>query len=113
MFLSHFLMTFMWFLSALRQMHHLKEKYFATILKQEQGWFDENNAYEFSTKVQAQLEQIELGVGDKFGVLINCIFYNFMEINFSYVSSYSFYYYFIFDYDENFKKFYYFIKKNL
>ena len=33
MFLSHFLMTFMWFLSALRQMHHLKEKYFVTILK--------------------------------------------------------------------------------
>jgi ATP-binding cassette subfamily B (MDR/TAP) protein 1 len=73
MFLSHFLMTFMWALSALRQMHHLKEKYFATILKQEQGWFDENNAYEFSTKVQAQLEQIELGVGDKFGVLIQLI----------------------------------------
>ena len=70
MFLAHFLMTFMWALSALRQMHHLKEKYFATILKQEQGWFDENNAYEFSTKVQAQLEQIELGVGDKFGVVV-------------------------------------------
>ena len=70
MFFSNFLMTFMWALSALRQMHHLKEKYFATILKQEQGWFDENNAYEFSTKVQAQLEQIELGVGDKFGVII-------------------------------------------
>ena len=35
MFLSHFLMTFMWFLSALRQMHHLKEKYFITILKKE------------------------------------------------------------------------------
>ena len=70
MFFLNFLMTFMWALSALRQMHHLKEKYFATILKQEQGWFDENNAYEFSTKVQAQLEQIELGVGDKFGVIV-------------------------------------------
>ena len=35
MFLSHFLMTFMWVLSALRQMHHLKEKYFITILKKE------------------------------------------------------------------------------
>ena len=70
MFIANFIMTFMWALSALRQMHHLKEKYFATILKQEQGWFDENNAYEFSTKVQAQLEQIELGVGDKFGVVV-------------------------------------------
>ena len=35
MFLSHFLMTFMWVLFALRQMHHLKEKYFITILKKE------------------------------------------------------------------------------
>ena len=40
---------------------------------QEQGWFDQNNAYEFATKVQVQLEQIELGVGEKFGTLIECI----------------------------------------
>ena len=33
---------------------------------QEQGWFDQNNAFEFATKVQVQLEQIELGVGEKF-----------------------------------------------
>ena len=52
---------------------HLKGKYFATILKQEQGWFDENNAFEFATKVQAQLEQIELGVGDKFGLCLQMI----------------------------------------
>ena len=70
MFVANFLMTFMWAYSALRQMHHLKEKYFAIILKQEQGWFDQNNAFEFATKVQAQLEQIELGIGDKFGVVL-------------------------------------------
>ena len=54
-------------------MHHLKEKYFARILMQEQGWFDQNNAYEFATKVQVQLEQIELGVGEKFGTIVECI----------------------------------------
>ena len=70
MLVANFLMTFMWSYSALRQMHHLKEKYFAIILKQEQGWFDQNNAFEFATKVQAQLEQIELGIGDKFGVVL-------------------------------------------
>ena len=53
-------------------MHHLKEKYFARILMQEQGWFDQNNAYEFATKVQVQLEQIELGVGEKLQTLIEC-----------------------------------------
>jgi ATP-binding cassette subfamily B (MDR/TAP) protein 1 len=57
----------------MRQMHHLKEKYFAVILRQEQGWFDANNAYEFSTKVQAQFEQIALGVGEKFGLLLQAV----------------------------------------
>ena len=57
----------------MRQLHHLKEKYFAVILRQEQGWFDANNAYEFSTKVQAQFEQIALGLGEKFGVLLQAV----------------------------------------
>ena len=52
---------FFWCYCGMRQMHHLKEKYFSVILRQEQGWFDANNAYEFSTKVQAQFEQIALG----------------------------------------------------
>ena len=70
MFFAMFLAKFMWCYVGLLQMNHLKEKYFAVILKQEQGWFDANNAFEFATKVQAQLEQIELGVGEKFGLLI-------------------------------------------
>jgi len=57
----------------MRQLHHLKEKYFAVILRQEQGWFDANNAYEFSTKVQAQFEQIALGLGEKFGLLLQAV----------------------------------------
>ena len=73
MFVANFLSQFMWAYSSLRQIHNLKESYFATILKQEQGWFDENNAYEFATKVQAQLEQIELGVGDKFGQVLQMV----------------------------------------
>lgn len=70
MFFANFLMISMWQYVGLRQIHHLKEKYFALILQQEQGWFDSNNAYEFATKVQAQLEQIELGLGEKPGQLI-------------------------------------------
>ena len=56
---------FFWCYCGMKQMHHLKEKYFAVILRQEQGWFDANNAFEFSTKVQAQFERIALGVGEK------------------------------------------------
>ena len=73
MFVVNFLGTAMWNYAGLLQIFHLKEKYFARILQQEQGWFDENNAYEFSTKVQAQLEQIELGLGEKFGQLLQMV----------------------------------------
>ena len=70
MFVCNFFTMFLWAYSSLRQMHWMKINYFSLILRQEQGWFDENNAFEFATKVQAQLEQIELGVGDKFGQII-------------------------------------------
>ena len=70
MFFAEFLNNAMWNLAGLRQIHHMKEQYFYTILKQEQGWFDANNAFEFATKVQAQLEQIELGLGEKFGLIL-------------------------------------------
>ena len=70
MFFANFIMMFLWSYTSLRQMHWMKINYFKLILDQEQGWFDENNAYEFATKVQAQLEQIEMGVGDRLGQLI-------------------------------------------
>ncbi len=73
MFVAFGLEKFLWCYVGMRQMHHLKEKYFAVILRQEQGWFDANNAYEFSTKVQAQFEQITLGVGEKFGLTLQAI----------------------------------------
>ena len=73
MFFAFGLEKFLWCYTGMRQMHHLKEKYFAVILRQEQGWFDANNAYEFSTKVQAQFEQITLGVGEKFGITLHAI----------------------------------------
>ena len=43
-------------------------------MKQEQEYFDNNNSFELVTKVQTQLQQIELGLGDKFGFVIQKIF---------------------------------------
>ena len=63
----NFLSMAFWNLVGQRDIHHLKFKYFSIILGQEQGWFDQNNAFEFATKVQAQLEQVEMGIGDKLG----------------------------------------------
>ena len=70
MTVCNFLMMFLWSYLSLRQLHWLKKNYFRIILNQEQAWFDENNAFEFATKVQAQLEQIELGLGDRLGQFI-------------------------------------------
>ena len=70
MFVANFLANFGWSYSSLRQIHNLKEKYFTTILKQEQGWFDEINSFEFATKVQAQITSVESGLGEKLGQII-------------------------------------------
>ena len=69
-FVSNFLNVCFWSLVGQRCMHQMKRNYFNTILSQEQGWFDAHNAFEFATKVQAQLEQVEMGIGDKFGQII-------------------------------------------
>jgi len=68
--MSNFFMLFLWGYSALRQMDTLKIKYFELILNQEQSWFDEHNSFEFATKVQSQLAQVELGLGDRFSQII-------------------------------------------
>ena len=59
-----------WTYVGLRATYTLKKRYFTKIFEQEQGWFDANNAFEFATKVQAQLEQVEIGISDKIGVII-------------------------------------------
>lgn len=48
-----------------RYIKKLKLEYFRSLLRQEQGFFDQRNAYEFSTKVQYQLKIIQTGVGSK------------------------------------------------
>ena len=69
-FLSNFIGGFSIGYSALKQIHKLKENYFKIILNQEQSWFDEINSFELATKVQMQVEQIEIGLGDKYGLVV-------------------------------------------
>ena len=70
MFVFNFLSEFLWLYSGLRQMHNFKIKYFSTILKQEQSWFEANNIFELGTKVQAQIEAVEPAFGDTLGIMI-------------------------------------------
>ena len=74
LFCSNFTQAFAWQYSAFLQIYKLKQKYFALIMSQEQAFFDNNNSFELVTKVQNQLEQIELGLGDKFGYIIQMCF---------------------------------------
>ena len=56
-------------LSGTRSFYRFKKNYFTLLLSQEQGWFDSVNVFDLATKVQAQLEYIELGMGENFCVL--------------------------------------------
>lgn len=49
---------------------NIKTDYFRSLLRQEQGFYDSRNAFEFSTKVQAQLKQISMGLGQKIGNIV-------------------------------------------
>ena len=70
MFVLNFSGHFLWLYLGLRQMHKLKVDYFSLILRQEQGWFDLNNPYEFASKIQAQFEGIEQGLGERLEIII-------------------------------------------
>ena len=61
-FIGSFMMVFFWNLSGKRLINKISTEYFRVILRQEQGWFDRANAFEFATKVQMQTKTIESGV---------------------------------------------------
>ena len=86
-FVCYFLSVSFWSLIGNRCIYNLKKKYFTTILSQEQGWFDSNNAFEFATKVQAQLEQVEQGIGDKIGLVITTIAQCIVGFIFAFIAS--------------------------
>ena len=86
-FVCNFLSVCFWSLIGNRAVYNLKKKYFTTILAQEQGWFDANNAFEFATKVQAQLEQVEQGIGDKIGLVITMVAQCIVGFIFAFIAS--------------------------
>ena len=86
-FVCNFLSICFWTLMGSRMCHRLKRNYFTVILSQEQGWFDENNAFEFATKVQAQLEQVEMGIGEKFGQILTMLSQCIISFIFAFITS--------------------------
>ena len=86
-FVCNFLNTFCWSLIGNRCIYNLRKKYFTLILAQEQGWFDANNAYEFSTKVQGQIGQVSSGVGQIIGSLTTTVIQCVIGFVFAFLSS--------------------------
>ena len=70
-----------------RCLYNFKKKYFRAILSQEQGFFDLCNVFEFASKIQAQLEYIEFGLGEGLCVILIDIFVAIAEFIFSFLGS--------------------------
>lgn len=68
MFAAGALMICCWSYSGRTIANYIKEKYFLLVMNQEQGWFDQQEVFEFSTRIQSQTKIIENGV------IINSIF---------------------------------------
>ena len=60
-FFSSLMVTF-WTLNGKRLIKKIKVEYFRTILRQEQGWFDIANPFEYATRVGSQTKTIQNGV---------------------------------------------------
>ncbi len=53
------------YISSERYIKKIKLEYFRSLLRQEQGFFDQKNAFEYSTKIEAQIKTIASGLGTK------------------------------------------------
>ena len=70
-----------------RAFYNFKKRYFSVLLSQEQGWFDSNNAFEFATKIQSQLEYVELGLGENLSKFISNFFQTIASFIFAFFGS--------------------------
>jgi ATP-binding cassette subfamily B (MDR/TAP) protein 1 len=72
--LSGFLQVYCWTATGERQCQRFREKYVASILAQEIGWFDTCGAGELSTRVAELCGKIQDGLSRKLGDLIQYVF---------------------------------------
>ena len=70
-----------------RCLYNFRKKYFSLILSQEQAWFDSTNVYEFATKIQAQLEYMDLGLGNRLGNILMDFFIGLSAFVFAFFGS--------------------------
>uniref|UniRef100_A0A0N5B226 ABC-type xenobiotic transporter n=1 Tax=Strongyloides papillosus TaxID=174720 RepID=A0A0N5B226_STREA len=69
-FVLGFVSTACWHIISERQVHKIRKKYLASILRQNVAWFDVNNTGSLTTKMSDGLDRIKDGTGDKVGILV-------------------------------------------
>ena len=82
---DNFIAYFFIGLISTRSLYNFKKKYFRLIFAQEPAWFDSTNVFSFASKVQAQLEFLEVGLGENIVdcvvnicLLIGCLIFSFI-----------------------------------
>uniref|UniRef100_A0A0K0EP01 ABC-type xenobiotic transporter n=1 Tax=Strongyloides stercoralis TaxID=6248 RepID=A0A0K0EP01_STRER len=69
-FVLAFVSTACWHILSERQVHQIRKKYLAAILRQNIAWFDVNNTGALTTKMTDGLDRIKDGTGDKVGIFV-------------------------------------------
>uniref|UniRef100_UPI00398F5DDD ATP-dependent translocase ABCB1-like isoform X2 n=1 Tax=Pristiophorus japonicus TaxID=55135 RepID=UPI00398F5DDD len=62
-----------WVLSSARQTRRLRKTFLRVVLSKEIGWFDVNPAGQLNTRLTADINKINEGIGDKIGLLFQYI----------------------------------------
>jgi ATP-binding cassette subfamily B (MDR/TAP) protein 1 len=68
-----YIYTFCWNLSGERLAQRLREKYFASILRQDATFFDNLPAGEVSSRITGEISVIQQGTNEKVGIVINSV----------------------------------------
>ncbi|XP_077998882.1 ATP-dependent translocase ABCB1-like isoform X2 [Glandiceps talaboti] len=72
-FIASYFQACFWTVSCERQTNKLRRAFFKSILRQEIGWFDKHQSGELTTRLSDDLEQVRLGLGDKFSLVIQFV----------------------------------------
>ena len=51
----------------------IKSAYFKAVLEQESAWFDQVNYTELASRISAECNHIEVGIGQKYGQLLQAL----------------------------------------
>ncbi|CAG2102555.1 unnamed protein product [Medioppia subpectinata] len=69
-FVSNFLICLLFSRAANNQIRRIKNRYFASLLRQEVAWHDQNANTAFASTVTTDLKRIEDGMNEKFGLAV-------------------------------------------